>query len=210
MFYEDTMDERFRFGDVIKGFTTATPVVNNPPLTALNNNFQIEISQAQFYAVLSPCCSINEKLVVLCPLIRLRSQFTQNPYLLEDFNRINMPMNPQQSVPPQVWERLPEPEREKRIAVGFSYAFVDLFVYAEHPLFPKYILRTSITEIETQHYMVDFRQTFTVRCEKVTRQSTPFENVKLLQLSIEARKELRNKMAAYFSRIPEEDKVLVE
>jgi hypothetical protein len=211
MFYSETMDRRFRFGDVIRGFATVTPVINNPPLISQSNNFQIDVAQADFYVVLSPCCSIKEGVVILCPLIRLRSTFLINPYLVEDFGRINRPMTPEQATPPRVWEKLPPSEKQKRSSVRINYAFVDLFVYAEHPFFPTYVLSARTGEkAETRQCMVDFRQSFTVRCEKVSNNSTPFEDVKLLQLSIEARGWLRNKLAAFFSRTPEEDRVVAE
>lgn len=211
MFYSDIMDPKFRFGDVIKGFATATPIINNPPLDASRLSFQIEVTQSGFYVVLSPCCSINENVVVLCPLIKLRSTFLKNPYLEEDMTRINKPMRPEQAIPPNVWKQFPEQERQKRLAVGMNYAFVELFVYAKHQLFPEYALSgRQGQKRKTQEYMVDFRQSFTVHCAKITNNSTPFENVKALQLSIDARGYLRNKLAAYFSRVPEEDKVMAE
>lgn len=211
MFYSDKMDQKFRFGDIIKGFATATPIINNPPLDTSRLSFQIEVTQSGFYVVLSPCCSINKNVVVLCPLIKLRSTFLKNPYLEEDMTRINKPMRPEQAIPPNVWEQFPEQERQKRLAVGMNYAFVELFVYAKHPLFPEYALSgRQGQKRKTQEYMVDFRQSFTVHCAKITNNSTPFENVKVLQLSIDARGYLRNKLAAYFSRVPKEDKVMAE
>jgi hypothetical protein len=211
MFYSDTMDQKFRFGDVIKGFATTTPIIDNPPLDASRLSFQIEVTQSGFYVVLSPCCSINENVVVLCPLIELRSTFFKNSYLEEDMTRINKPMRPEQAIPPNLWEQFSEQERQKRLAVGMNYAFVELFVYAKHQLFPEYVLSIRRDQKRTtQEYMVDFRQSFIVRCAKITNNSTPFENVKELQLSIDARGDLRNKLAAYFSRVPEEDKVMAE
>lgn len=210
-FYSDSLDRRFRFGDIIKGFAAATPVINNPPLAPENINFQIEIVRSGFYSILSPCCSINDKVVVLCPLIQLRSAFLTNPYLVEDFTRINRPMTPEQAVPPSQWERLPPPEKEKRKDVGFRFAFVEQFVFDEHPFFPQYFLSARLGEkMEIRMHMVDFRHSFSVRCDKITNNSSPFENIKLLQLSIEARAELRNKMASFYSRVPEEDSVLSE
>jgi hypothetical protein len=209
MFYAGTLDQRFRFGDIIEGFATATPIINNPPIDASRLSFQIDIAKSGFYVVLSPCCSINERIVVLCPLIELRAAFLNNPYLQEDLTRINKPMMPEQSVPPDCWQRLPDSEKQKRLSVGLQYAFVELFVYAEHPILPSYFLslRDGSRE-ECKQHMIDFRQSFTVRCERITNNSTPFENVKCLQLSTDIRSELRAKMAAYYSRIPEEDKAL--
>ncbi|MBF0552782.1 MAG: hypothetical protein HQK60_19895 [Deltaproteobacteria bacterium] len=151
-----------------------------------------------------------DTVVILCPLIQWRPTFLTNPYLAEDFTRINKPMFPEQAVSPKTWENLPDDKKVKRIAVGIQYGFVELFVYAEHDLFPKYQLSARGERMETRQHMVDFRQLFTVRCEKITDKSTPFDNVKLLQLSIEARAELRNKILTFFSRTPEEDKVLSE
>ncbi|NQE06295.1 hypothetical protein C5S32_10545 [ANME-1 cluster archaeon GoMg1] len=62
--------------------------------------------------------------------------------------------------------------------------------------------------IETNYYILDFRNTYKLNCEKIkTLEDAPLES-KCLQLPIQARSELRDKIAYYYARIPKEDKIL--
>jgi hypothetical protein len=61
--------------------------------------------------------------------------------------------------------------------------------------------------IETNYYMIDFRNTSKLNCERIINpKDAPLES-KCLQLSIQARSELRDKIAYYYARIPKEDKI---
>lgn len=83
--------------------------------------------------------------------------------------------------------------------------FKELFVYAGHEILPKYSIHRKEGDIETNYYMIDFRNVSRVNCEKViTAENSPLE-AKCLELSVETRAELREKVAAYFARIPKED-----
>ena len=86
-----------------------------------------------------------------------------------------------------------------------SFAFGDLFVYAPHDLLPRYV-DPKKGGPEMGYYMVDFRRTCRVECAAVTRQQSPVE-AKVLQLSIDARGALRDKVADFFGRVPREDEV---
>ena len=56
--------------------------------------------------------------------------------------------------------------------------------------------------------MIDFRNTYKLNYEKINPpKDAPLES-KCLQLSIQARSELRDKIAWYYGRVPEEDKIL--
>jgi len=58
---------------------------------------------------------------------------------------------------------------------------------------------------ETGYYMLDFRRICRIECNKVVKpEQAPLEP-KVLQISIETRGELREKLAWYFGRIPKED-----
>ena len=60
-------------------------------------------------------------------------------------------------------------------------------------------------DIVTKFYMIDFRNTYKLDCEKiVSPKDAPLE-AKVLELSIEARADLRNKIAFYYGRTPQED-----
>lgn len=206
MFYQEKMDKALRFGDVLKGYVLAASSIEEP---ILNKDYKIDINLPALCIVLSPCCSIGERTISLSPLIELRGNFFDNPYIAEDLTRINRKMEPQQSVSPQVWEeRFSPEEKQRRLEVGYAYASVELFVYEKNNLFPKYIIHRRQGNIETNYYMIDFRNSYKVSCEKIiTPENAPLES-KVLQLSIKTRSELRQKIADYYARIPKEDLVL--
>jgi len=204
MFYQEEIQKELRFGDVLRGYILAVPNIEEPKL---NIDFKIEVKMPDFCVVLSPCCSIGDKIISLSPLIPVLSDFFDNPYFKDDLTRINREMLPQQSVSPHVWECLPSEEKEKRLSVGKTFAFVALFIYGENKLFPEYIIRTD-RNFKTRFYMIDFRNTYRLNCRKIVNaKDFPLES-KYLQLSIDTRSELRYKIAKYYSRVPKEDKVL--
>lgn len=205
MFYQEEVDDALRFGDVLKGYILAASNIEEP---SLSKSYKIDINVPAYCVVLSPCCSIGDETISLSPLIELRGSFFDNPYLAEDLTRINRKMGPQQSVSPQVWENFPPEEKQKRLEVGNAYAFVELFIYEKNDLFPKYTLHRRNGNIETNYYMIDFRNTYKLSCEKIkTPENAPLDS-KCLQLSIQTRSELRDKIADYYARVPKEDKIL--
>lgn len=205
MFYQEIIDAAFRFGDVLRGYTLVSSDIQVPNLS---ENYKIDVNLPDFCVILSPCCSIGEKIISLSPLIKLRNSFFDNPYLVEDLTRINREMKPEESVPPHVWNSFPPEERQKRLEVGKGYAFLEFFVYNKNELFSTYIINRRQQNIETNYYMIDFRNTYKINCEKIiSPKDSPLDS-KCLQLSTQARTELRNKIAFYYARIPEEDKIL--
>jgi hypothetical protein len=118
-------------------------------------------------------------------------------------------MTPQQAVSPEIWQKLPDEQKQRRLSFGteLAYAFADSFVYSSHPLLPTYTLKTRAGNQTTGHYMIDFRRIYRIECRKVGNpKQSPWE-AKILQLSIDTRDELRLKLAKYYSRIPREDEV---
>lgn len=205
MFYQQNIDKALRFGDVLRGYILAASNIEEP---SLNKSYKIDISLPAYSVVLSPCCSIGEKTISLSPLIQLRGSFFDNTYLAEDLTRINRKMEPQQTVNPQIWEHFPPEEKQRRLNVGYAYAFIELFVYGKNDLFPKYTLNRRNGNIETNYYMIDFRNTYKLSCEKIrTPEDAPLYS-KYLQLSIQTRSELRAKIADYYARVPKEDIIL--
>ena len=199
------MDEMLRFGDVLQGYIVAAANIDEPNS---NNNYKIDINLPTYCIIISPCCSIGNKMISLSPLIELNGAFLKNPYFAEDLTRINRKMEPQQAVAPKVWENFPEQEKEKRLKEGYAYAFLEFFVYDKNELFPNYTVHRKEENIETNYYMIDFRNTFKISCEKIiTPKDAPLES-KLLQLSIQSRSELRAKLANYYGKVPEEDMLL--
>jgi hypothetical protein len=210
MFYEEKVDNALRFGDVLRGYIAITPSIKGPILEAstLNEGYNIDVNLPIFSVVLSPCCSIGHDIISLTPLIKVRNAFFDNPYFREDLTRINRKMEPEQTVPPNIWEKFPSEEKQKRSEEGYGYTFLELFIYEKNNLLAKYTIHRKQENIETNYYMIDFRNTYKLNCEKIkTPEDAPLES-KCLQLSIQARSELRDKIAYYYARIPKEDKIL--
>ena len=214
MFYEKNIDSALRFGDVLRGYIAITPNIESPILTqsALNEGYNIDINLPIFSVIISPCCSIGYDIISLTPLIEVRNTFFKNPHFTEDLTRINREMKPELAVPPNVWGTLSLEEKEKRLQEGKEgkgYAFLENFIYEECNLFPKYTVDIRQGEnIETNYYMIDFRNTYKLYCDKIkSPKEAPLES-KCLQLSLQTRAELRDKISYYYARVPGEDKAL--
>lgn len=211
MFYTQNMDKALRFGDVLQGYPSTTPIIEEPMLKESVARYNIDVDLPKFTVVMDPCCEIRNRTISLTPLIQVSRAFFDNPYFAEDLTRINRRMDPQQAVSPLIWDKLALEEKQKRLEVGRTYALLNLFIYEKHELFPKYILRRKDKEdIETNYYMIDFRNTYKLCCDKIiSPENSPLES-KILQLSIETRSELREKLVNYYANIPPEDKILEE
>jgi hypothetical protein len=55
--------------------------------------------------------------------------------------------------------------------------------------------------------MIDFRRMHKVECDRIANAKQAPLDTKILQLSVDTRAELREKLAAYFWRVPAEDVV---
>jgi hypothetical protein len=207
-FYENCQ-QVFRFGDVVKGFAQSTPILSKPLLEGNESLYHIEVSASHFSVILSPCCSIDNGMLALAPLKGIQPSFYQNPWLVEDFTRINRKMPADKSVPPHVWKAMPQNVKEEEFDLEKDgYAFDDFFVYAENPFLSKYILNIpKIGQKETGYYMIDFKTIYRINCDKIKRDKEPPIEAKLLQISKESRADLRNKISAYFARIPDGEQI---
>ena len=207
MFYSSNPSQALRFGDVVQGYVAATPTLKSPLATTEEESYTLVIQRPFLLSILSPCCSISDKLLLLAPLIQVRGAFFDNPYFAADLTRLNRPMSPEQSLPPVAWENLPPDEKTKRMAQGESYAFLELFIYESHDLFPHYSVHRKAGNIETSVYMIDFRHAFRLNCDRViSPAAAPLES-KRLELSVETRSQLREKISHFYRRVPAEDLV---
>jgi len=207
MFYAEEKSAALRFGDVLRGYFSTTPVIKEPMLEKTIRAYNIDVDFPPFSVIMDPCCEIGKKMISLTPLIPVRGSFFANPYLAEDLTRVNRKMLPQQAIPPHAWEQLTAEQKQERLAVGLEYAFLSLFIYEKHDLLPKYTVHRKEGPTETNCYMVDFRNIHRLCCDKIiSPEDAPLES-KVLELSIETRKELRDKVASYYGRVPAEDQV---
>lgn len=209
MFYSARKDPFLRFGDVVKGYVSVPIMIKKPisRLTDMQTLGSITLEVPEFSVVVTPCCSIEDHMLCVTPLIKIRHDFFKNSHFVEDFTIINREIEPEYCYPPEVWETL-NPE-EKEIAKGKSkpYTLLNLFIYEKHDILPIYNLRGN----DTNYYMIDFRNVHTIKCDMIKRASSmgqeeaEITESKCIQLSEETREELRNKMAFYYGRVPEED-----
>ena len=208
MFYQDGFDRALRFGDVVRGFVLTNAMLKKPSREAHLDDYVVNISWPQFSVVMTPCCSIADKMMVLTPFVQVPSTFFDNPYLLEDLTRANRIMSPRQAVPPHVWETFDDEQKQRRLAVGHTYAFKNLFVYDKHESLPPYTLHRKVGNVDTNYYMIDFKNLYKVHCDKIISPTdSPLES-RYLQLSVETREQLRVKVARYYGRVPEEDQLV--
>ncbi|KAF5415420.1 MAG: hypothetical protein C5S48_05780 [Candidatus Methanogaster sp.] len=211
MFYAEKTDNYLRFGDVIGGYILPNTTIKEPILSfkSESHNYTIDV-ELSYSVVLTPCCSIGESTISLTPLIKVRSNFFKNPYFAEDLTRINRKMEPQQAYSPVEWGKFSLEAQQRHLEEEINYALLNLFIYEENEIFKKYTLRGR----EITYYMINFRDIYTMKCAMIKRpeelkpEDAPIIESKVLQLSIQARSELRDKIVFYYSRIPEEDEIL--
>lgn len=205
MFFSSKQDEALRFGDVIEGF-----VLSCSELSEINTeaNYNINVELPQYCVVFDPCCSIGDKTISVNPLLRIRSSFFDNPYFYEDLTRINKEMEPIHTLPPHAWESMEEDVKQRKLSLGKGYAFHELFMYQGNDLFSEYeVHRKNADNINTNYYMINFKNSYKIKCGKInSAKNSPLE-IKRLQLSIKSREELRQKVAHFFARVPQEDQI---
>lgn len=208
MFYTSASNPpQLRLGDILKQHTVVTTQIATNKKSYNDDEVIIEVVKSKYVVVLTPCCSIEDQVIVISPLIPIKVKFFENPYFATDLTNINRKMKPDQTVSQHVWENFSEEIRQQRTQVGIQYGLVDYFLYESHELLEKYILKIpgEARSIETNYYMIDFRNVTKVNSTNIRRAEGLFIGSKFAQLSIQSRGELRNKLAEYYGRPPAED-----
>jgi hypothetical protein len=204
VFYEKLPHMALRFGDVLHGYVLASAKLKAPFVSSITGEYAVEVRVPEFCVLLSPCCSIGKD-VHLSPLVRVNPRFFSNPYFAEDLTGINRRMQPEQAFAPAVWARLTPAVRDEKLRAGFNYTLLENFIYDKHEMFPEYSVDVDGDSVTTRRYMIDFRNTCRLTCTGISAPTAfPVES-KLLQLSVEARASLRDKIAYFYSRVPQED-----
>lgn len=211
MFYAEYPDNTLRFGDVVKGYVFSRADIREPVLSSTqNHNYKVNVEIPLYSVILTPCCSIEDGMITLTPLVKILSNFLKNSYFEEDLTRINREMEPKQTVPVDTWESFTLEEKEKRLSEGKTHSLVQYFIYEADDRFVKYPLRGK----DIGYYMIDFRNIYTIKCDLIKRvcggssAEDQLLKSKCLQLTNDIRSELRVKIASYYSRKPIEDSVL--
>lgn len=208
MFYENHPHQALRFGDIVSGLVLSAASVDNPN-AEFRKDYNIEVYHPEFAVILSPCCSIGDKTIALTPLLPVLPQWFKNPYFSEDLTRINRPMKPEQSVSPEDWARMSAEEKQRRFDMSKpeSFALVEYFIYEKNDNFSSYPVQSEKMGIDKVCgcYMIDFRKISRLVCKQITSATSAPLAVKVLELSIQTRSELRGKLSWYFARKPPED-----
>jgi len=231
MFYLDTIEQRLRFGDVLEGYLSTIPKIDEPFIEENNQPYQIDVTLPDFCVVMDPCCNIGGGSLSLTPLIKVWPHWWDNPYLAKDMTIINREMNPKHVMHPLQWNDLSLEEKLEMITAEPQHNRLNFFVYEENKLFPSYDIEREYRyeekvdvanntpifeqikediELQTTYYMIDFKNIYHVKCKKISKPDkeldTKVSKSKILQLSIKTRNELRDKMAFYFGNPPDEDR----
>jgi hypothetical protein len=230
MFYRDSIENRLRFGDVLKGYLSTAPNFVKPFGEKAREPYRIDVSIPDFSIVVDPCCDIGGGTLSLTPLIHVKATLWDTPSLLKDITRINRKAMPKDLMHPEQWNKWQDSEKIAAMNAIPDYGHKTYFAYEANNLFNEYTVTRPtryeevvdpITKLPkykrlqrqktfiTRYYMINFKNIYHVNCEKVFDQGKAIDQSILdsiaLQLSIETRNELRDKMAAYFGERPDED-----
>lgn len=204
MFYESEQSKALRLGDILPGFIFIEADIEDPRNL---QSYKIDVITHRYCVVMTPCCSIRDRILSITPLLPIRPSYLENPYFKEDLTRINRVMKPEQTVASEIWDGFPPEEKLRKLQAGETYALPSIFIYEKHDSLANYSLHSRVKRgpISTNYYSIDFKNVHKIRCEKViTPENSPYD-MKILELSKQARSELRNKLADFFKRTPAED-----
>lgn len=204
MFYKSTKDPELRFGDVLEGYVLASTSISGPK----PRDYKIEIKYPDFCVIITPCCNIENGMILLSPLIHILSDFLKNEYFKEDFTRINRKMEPKYKFSKGEWGGFtPEKKLDIESKGKYQWSNINYFIYDKHETFTEYPLRKE----NIGHYMIDFRRTYRLKCPMIKRKKemkpddNPIIESKRLQLSDTIREELRTKLSFFYFRNPDND-----
>ena len=210
--YDSKPTPELRMGDILCGLPALEHVTDTLKPDEEGAAFSISLRNAKYSVVMSPCCSIGHGVVCLAPLQQVIPQLYNNPYLEEDLTRVNRRMTAKDAMPPVGWEKLPSDVQTARLAEGDTYTLLEFFIYDEAPQLAAYTLRVGRDKAEQAvgHYMIDFSTVYRVRCKEVQQDGELRSAPKILELSVHARKELRDKLSFYYGRATDEDRAQLE
>jgi len=219
MFFVDAKKSSnfLRLGDVVKGYVPAVSKMTAPLIdNFVDSKVDVQLQIPKLLVVLTPCCSIKEKRISLTPITQARKSLYENPHFRYDLTVINRKMEPEKTLSPEKWGELSIEKQTEKREKGMVYTLEHLFVYEKYPpQLPEYQVRLNGGEkIDGNYYEFDFRNATKVECEFIihpdeknftedSRQKALCS--KVLELSKENRKDLRDKLADYYGRPPKED-----
>jgi hypothetical protein len=232
MFYHGSVENKLRFGDVVKGYPIAIPKIEKPIIDSSTESYGIDIKFPRFAVVLDPCCEIGKGMISLSPLEEVTRSFWDISYLVKDMTLVNVEGMANDLVHPVVWNRFSDSQKINALVSVPSYGYTPYFVFEGNPLFPEYTVEREMKYLDvldegtqlpkyevskessvytTRHRMMCFKNVYRVNCQKIFGSEKPTDETIqksiVLQLSIKARNQLRDKMAFYFGNKPKEDRL---
>ncbi len=202
-FYLDPPSKGLRFGDVVTGFQHPTVRIDVPD-NALD--LRISVTRPQYFVVMTPCCAIELNSVSLAPLVQVRDAIIlKHPRLHDNLSLFNIPFPPKDGFTAEQIGKMDENKQAELLAQPAGYTYLDCFVYEPNGLFPDYeVKRNKQTFAKLQHRMVDFKSIFRVECSLIEREQHAPSGVKVSELTVATRAQLRDKLTYYFSRDADE------
>lgn len=213
MFYTplNKRDAALRFGDIIRGFSIITPNIHDPNVNR-SNGYTINVEHP-LCVVMSQCCAIGKTTILLSPLMRITDQklgaaYIDNEFIKKDFTVINKEIPKRYTVTKKAFDKMPPKEQTEYDSDEMVYAFKEYFIYDQYQEFEQYdAIATEGRRFPTKYYMIDFKNLYKINCNKIqSAKASPLE-LKYLQLSREARQDLRDKISGFYEYVPLEDKV---
>jgi len=229
MFYSDSIEEKLRLGDVLEGYLSTTPSIENPLGEAPDTSYRIDVNLPEFCVIMDNCCHIGAGTILLSPLVQIEHHFWDTPSLADNILRINSLAMPQELMHPEQWNKLSADSKREFLNVVPSYGHKRYFIYDKKASFTSYDVhreaqyREKIDEdtqlpiyeriaeekvFSTKQYTIDFKKLFRVNCRKISKSAMDKKvlDSKIAQLTVETRNQLREKMAMFFGEVPLEDR----
>jgi hypothetical protein len=202
-FYLDPPTKELRFGDIVTGFQYPTVRINTPDSSV---DLRITVSKPQYFVVMTPCCDIELQAFSLAPLDQIRDAIVMKQRLRENLLMVNVKFKPKDGFTPEEIGRMDGPKQAELASLPEAFSFQDCFIYEPNGLFAPYdVKRKGQTVASLQHRMVDFKSIFRVGCSMIDRAQELPAGIKISELSVETRAQLREKLAFYFGRPATED-----
>jgi hypothetical protein len=217
MFYVEPHSDFLRMGDVVSGYISLFPDMDEPIKNKVIG-YRVIAELPELLVIITPCCSIGDKQVSVVPLEQMRRRLTlfEVEYLKDDMTKVNRKMEPYKALTPSKWDEKTPEEKLAIINRQIDYQYDELFVYAGDGKLPKYTVNLSRdTSFESDYHFIDFRKATRVKCNCIispddknnftSEKKDKSLSTKLLELHPKIRQELRCKISNYYHRIPKED-----
>jgi len=214
MFYTDKPDfNNLRFGDVIQGFVGVIPVIEFPFTDKILEGYEYQIKSfiSEFSVVMTHCCSIGKGNLTLAPLKKIHHKidlFRLNSDIYNNFTVLNRKIEKKILIPKKNWEKYNNEKKAEVKMQGKGWHHIDKVFYESNDLFTPYDIELSDEEtIRINSYIVDFSDIYNVQCSRIQKNNIDKKILKskCLELTDNAREEIKEKIAIYFSRPTDED-----